>query len=296
MRVIGYRHQRTLAAPVTVGGAGLITGARVTARFVPAPPHAGLTFRRTDLRAPAVRALAANVTGTQRRTTLGPPDAGVTLVEHVLAALAGLRVDNCEVELDGPEPPGVDGSAVAFARALESAGTVEQSARRPVYGVSEPVTVRAPGATLALHPSAEPGLRVSYRLDYGPNAPLAPQAHTLAVSPDAFARDIAACRTFLTEAEAHALRAQGVGRHLGARDLLVFGPRGPIDNELRFADEPARHKILDLLGDLALCGFDLAGHVVAYRSGHALNVELARALARAAAPNGRAARPLARAA
>ncbi len=296
MRVIGYRHQRTLAAPVTVGGAGLITGARVTARFVPAPPHAGLTFRRTDLRAPAVRALAANVTGTQRRTTLGPPDAGVTLVEHVLAALAGLRVDNCEVELDGPEPPGMDGSAVAFARALQSVGTVKQSARRPVCAVSEPVTVRAPGATLALHPSAEPGLRVSYRLDYGPNAALAPQAHTLAVSPDAFARDIAACRTFLTEAEAHALRAQGVGRHLGARDLLVFGPRGPIDNELRFADEPARHKILDLLGDLALCGFDLAGHVVAYRSGHALNVELARALARAAAPNGRAARPLARAA
>lgn len=296
MRVTGYRHQRTLAAPVSVGGVGFITGARVTARFVPAPPHTGLTFRRTDLRAPAVRALASNVTGTQRRTTLGPPDAGVTLVEHVLAALAGLRIDNCEVELDGPEPPGMDGSAVSFVRALESVGTVKQAARRPVYAVSEPVTVRAPGATLALHPASEPGLRVSYRLDYGPNAPIAPQAHTLAVSPDAFARDIAGCRTFVTEAEAHALRAKGVGRHLGPRDLLVFGDRGPIDNELRFADEPVRHKILDLLGDLALCGFDLAGHVVAYRSGHALNVELARALCRAAAPNGRAPRPLARAA
>ncbi len=156
--------------------------------------------------------------------------------------------------------------------------------------------MRAPGATLALHPATEPGLRISYRLDYGPNAPIAPQAHTLAVCPDAFVHSIAACRTFVTEAEAHALRARGVGRHLGPRDLLVFGSRGPIDNELRFADEPARHKILDLLGDLALCGFDLAGHVVAYRSGHALNVELARALCRAAAPNGRAARPLARAA
>jgi UDP-3-O-[3-hydroxymyristoyl] N-acetylglucosamine deacetylase len=296
VRVTGYRHQRTLAAPVSVGGVGFITGARVTARFVPAAPHTGLTFRRTDLRAPAVRALAANVTGTQRRTTLGPPDAGVTLVEHVLAALAGLRIDNCEVELDGPEPPGMDGSAVAFARALAATGTVKQAARRAVYAVSEPLTVRAPGATLALHPASEPGLRISYRLDYGANAPIAPQAHTLAVCPDAFARDIAACRTFVTEAEAHALRARGVGRHLGPRDLLVFGDRGPIDNELRFADEPARHKILDLLGDLALCGFDLAGHVVAYRSGHALNVELARALSRAAAPTGRAPRQMARAA
>lgn len=296
MRVTGYRHQRTLAAPVSVGGVGFVTGARVVARFVPAAPHAGISFRRTDLsRAPAVRALAAHVTGTQRRTTLGPPDAGVTLVEHVLAALAGLRIDNCEVQLDGPEPPGLDGSAAGFARALAAAGSVKQPARRPVCAVAEPLTVRAPGATLALHPALEPGLRISYRLDYGPRAPLAPQAHTLRVTPDAFARDIAGCRTFVTEAEAHALRAQGVGRHLAPRDLLVFGARGPIDNELRFADEPARHKVLDLLGDLALCGFDLAGHVVAYRSGHALNVELARALARAAAPTGRA-RALARAA
>ncbi|MBY0512725.1 MAG: UDP-3-O-acyl-N-acetylglucosamine deacetylase, partial [Gemmataceae bacterium] len=110
------------------------------------------------------------------------------------------------------------------------------------------------------------------------------QLHTLDVRPETFVRDVAACRTFLTEPEALGLRAQGVGVHLTAAELLVFGDRGPIDNRLRFADEPARHKVLDLIGDLSLCGFDLAGHVVAYRSGHALNVELARRLVARAGP------------
>ncbi|WP_315854110.1 UDP-3-O-acyl-N-acetylglucosamine deacetylase [Gemmata palustris] len=280
MRVIGYRHQRTLAAPVSVGGVGFITGARVRLRFLPAAPDTGLVFRRTDLPdVPTVPARAARVSGTQRRTTLGPQHTSITLVEHVLAALSGLRVDNCVVELDGAEPPGLDGSAAGFVAALTGAGIVTQRTRRAIYGVTKPVVVRTPGATLGLHPADGPELRISYRLDYGPGTTIVPQTHTLAVTPETFARDLAACRTFLTEAEAHGLRAQGVGRHLTGADLLVFGPRGPIENAVRFADEPARHKILDLIGDLALCGFDLAGHLVAYRSGHSLNVELARQLA-----------------
>jgi UDP-3-O-acyl-N-acetylglucosamine deacetylase len=270
-----------------VPGVGFITGARVAARFLPAPAHAGVIFRRTDLPgSPEVAARAESVTSTKRRTTLGPPETGVTLVEHVLASLSGLRIDNCVVELDGPEPPGLDGSAGRFVQALAAVGAVRQPARRPIYAVAGPVVVRAPGATLALHPPAEPGateLRASYRLDYGPGAPLAPQAVTLSITPATFAAGLANCRTFLTESEAAALRAQGVGRHLGPADLLVFGPRGPIENRARFADEPARHKLLDLVGDLALCGFDLAGHVVAYRSGHSLNVELALELAARAA-------------
>jgi UDP-3-O-acyl N-acetylglucosamine deacetylase len=283
VRVIGYRYQRTLAGAVGVPGVGFITGTRVAARFVPAPPNAGVIFRRTDLPgAPEVAARAESVTSTKRRTTLGPPETGVTLVEHVLASLAGLRIDNCVVELDGPEPPGLDGSAGRFVQALAAVGAVRQPTRRPIYAVAEPVVVRAPGATLALHPPAESGgtdLRASYRLDYGPGAPLAPQTLTVSITPATFATELANCRTFLTEPEAAALRAQGVGRHLGPADLLVFGPRGPIQNRVRFADEPARHKLLDLVGDLALCGFDLAGHLVAYRSGHSLNAELALQLA-----------------
>ena len=287
MRVIGYRYQRTLAGPVTVAGVGFVTGSRVVARFRPAPPDRGLAFRRTDLPHDVyVPARADRVTGTQRRTSLGPPDAGVTLAEHVLAALAGLRIDNCLIELDGPEPPGLDGSAAGFVDALVAAGVVNQPARRPVYTVDETLVVRAPGATLALHPNADPddlGLRASYRLDYGLGAAIPAQTYTASITPGTFAHEIAACRTFLTEPEAHALRAQGIGKHLRPADLLVFGRRGPIENRTRFADEPARHKVLDLVGDLALCGFDLAGHVVAYRSGHMLNVQLARALVAAGA-------------
>ena len=287
MRVIGYRYQRTLAGPATVAGVGFVTGRRVVARFHPAPPESGLAFRRTDLPHDVyVPARADRVTGTQRRTTLGPPEAGITLAEHVLAALAGLRIDNCLIELDGPEPPGLDGSSAGFVNALLTAGVVNQPARRPICTVDETVLVRGPGASLALHPNddpADPELRASYRLDYGFGAAIPPQTHTASVAPATFAHDIAACRTFLTEPEAHALRSQGIGRHLRPADLLVFGARGPIENRTRFADEPARHKVLDLIGDLALCGFDLAGHVVAYRSGHALNVQLARALSADAA-------------
>ncbi len=283
MRVIGYRHQRTLAGTAVVAGRGLIAGAPVVARFVPAPVDSGVSFRRTDLPgAPTIPARADRVTGTQRRTTLGPAYTGVSLVEHVLAALAGLRIDHCVVELDAGEPPGLDGSAAGFVAALSAAGPVHQPARRPILTPTRTALVRAAGATLALH-SADPGdmaLRATYRLDYGPGAPIPPQAYTADVCPEMFGREIAPCRTFLTEAECGALKTQGVGRHLEPADILVFGAHGPIDNRLRFADEPARHKVLDLIGDLALCGFDLAGHVVAYRSGHALNVELARALSR----------------
>lgn len=284
MRVIGYRYQRTLAGAATVPGVGFVTGAKVTARFFPAAPGAGRVFRRVDRPgSPTTPALTEHVTGTQRRTTIGTPDDGVTLVEHVLAALAGLRIDNCVIELDAAEPPGLDGSSAAFVDALVSTGVVAQPARRPIYTTDEPVVIRNGGATLALHPAATADFRASYRLNYGPGAPISPQTHSVDVSPATFARDLAACRTFLTEAEARELRALGVGRHLSGSDLLVFGRGGPIDNRTRYADEPARHKILDLVGDLALCPFDVAGHAVAYRSGHAMNVELARTLAAAAA-------------
>jgi UDP-3-O-acyl N-acetylglucosamine deacetylase len=280
VRVIGYRHQRTLAAPLEIEGVGIVTGARVRIRLLPAPMNSGLVFRRVD--EPTAVAFPARthfVTGTQRRTTLGPPSQGVTLVEHLLSTLAGLRVDNCCIEISGAEPPGLDGSAFGYVAAVVNAGTVEQPARRPIWTTFEPVTVSAAGATITLHPAAEAAeLRISYLLDYGAFGVIPRQTCTIDVNPAEFIREISRCRTFVTEAEARALRAQGVGKHLGPGDLLVFGSRGVIDNQLRFANEPARHKILDLIGDLALCGFDLAGHLVAYRSGHALNVELARRL------------------
>jgi UDP-3-O-acyl N-acetylglucosamine deacetylase len=268
--------------PSEVTGVGFLTGANVRLRFVPAPPSSGVVFVRTDLPGgPRVAAHAREVTGTQRRTTLGRAPVQVALVEHVLAALAGLRIDNCLVELNACEPPGLDGSADGFAQALVRAGAQVQPARRPVWCVDEPVTVSGGGATLTLHPPcprAGCGLRLSYFLDYGHASPIARQVHTMHLTPGSFLGELAKCRTFLLESEAEQLRRQGLGARTTTADLVVFGPHGPIDNRLRWANEPARHKLLDLVGDLSLVGADLCGHLVAYRSGHPLNVELARVL------------------
>ncbi|MBY0230795.1 MAG: UDP-3-O-acyl-N-acetylglucosamine deacetylase [Gemmataceae bacterium] len=273
------RPQRTIARPAAVAGPGILTGSPVRLRFQPAPADTGAVFVRADLPGkPRLPAHVSRVTGTARRTTLGTAPVQVALVEHVLASLAGLRIDNCLVELDGPEPPGLDGSAAAFVQALQGAGIVGQDAPRPVWGVDEPVTVRSGEACLTLHPPEGPGLLLTYFLDYGPLSPLVEQVATLELSPGAFARQVSRCRTFVLDHEADELRRQGIGAHLSPSDILVFGPRGPVENRLRFADEPARHKLLDMVGDLSLLGADLCGHLVAYRSGHPLNVRLCQEL------------------
>lgn len=293
MRRFSYRYQRTIARPAEVWGVGYLTGATVRLRFLPSPPSSGVIFVRTDLR-PRMHLPAHinHVTGTARRTTLGHPPGQVGLVEHVLAALAGLRIDNCQVELNAPEPPGLDGSARGFVSALLDAGICRQGTRRPIFGVERSLVLTAGGATLALHPplpnlfsgQTEPSiapqheLYLSYFLDYGLTSPIARQIHTQAITPGSFAQYLASSRTFILVEEAAELRRQGLGTRTSMADLLVFGPRGPVDNTLRFANEPARHKVLDLVGDLSLLGADLCGHVVAYRSGHPLNVELARRL------------------
>jgi UDP-3-O-acyl N-acetylglucosamine deacetylase len=289
-----YRSQRTVARPAEFEGIGFLTGAAVRLRFVPAAPDTGVVFVRTDLLArPQLPARIDQVTGTKRRTTLGRSPAQVALVEHVLAALAGLRIDNCYVELDAPEPPGLDGSARRFVEALRAAGTSLQPAQRAAWSVERTVVVAQGGATLAIHPTEEDELRISYLLDYGLGSPIARQSHTQVITPSRFAEELASCRTFILESEAAELQRQGLGARTTAADLLVFGPHGPIDNRLRYANEPARHKVLDLVGDLALLGQDLRGHVVAYRSGHPLNVELVRLLSRELAPSRAVSRPAA---
>lgn len=281
VRRISDRAERTIATPAGVQGIGYLTGRTVHLRFVPAPVRTGVVFVRTDLdKRPHLPAHVKQVIDTQRRTTLGHGPLTVSLVEHVLAALKGMRVDNCYVELDAPEPPGMDGSAQPFVEALCSAGIVIQPARKTSWAVTSKLTVQQHGATLSLHPAEEPGLRASYFLDYGDRSPIVPQTHTAELTPQVFKQDIAPCRTFVTQEEALQLQRQGIGKRTKTSDLVVFGPRGPIDNRLRFADEPARHKILDLVGDLSLLGEDLCGHVTAYRSGHSLNIELVRELQR----------------
>jgi UDP-3-O-acyl N-acetylglucosamine deacetylase len=276
-----YRAQRTISAPAEVTGTGFLTGATVRLRFLPAGPHTGILFQRSDLRhTPRIAASIDNVTGTDRRTTLGHPPAQVSLVEHVLAALSGLRIDNCVIDVNAPEPPGLDGSCRGFVKVLHEAGICTQAARRPIWVIDHPVLVGQGNVSLAIHPPPGDDLTVSYFLDYGLNSPIVRQLWTGPITPMSFAQELAGCRTFLLEAEAYALRQQGLGSRITPADLLVFGPEGPIDNQLRYANEPARHKALDIVGDLSLLGMDLVGHVTAVRSGHPHNAALVRALQR----------------
>src|SRR5947209_2065426 len=171
----GGRRQRTLSRSAEVHGVGMVTGKQVKLRFCPATPDSGVAFLRTDIaNSQLIPARVESVTGTARRTTLGSGSNQVTLVEHVLAALAGMRVDNCLVEIDGPEPPGLDGSSEGYAELLLAVGTVLQPSRRMRLQLTEPVTVQRDGAVLSIYPRDGEDLVVSYLLDYGPGSPINP--------------------------------------------------------------------------------------------------------------------------
>ena len=273
------RPERTLAGTAEVRGFGFFRGADVSLRFSPADAGTGVVFVRTDLPdQPVVPARLDNVIPSQRRTTIRQGAAAVEMIEHVMAALAGLQIDNCIVHIDASECPGCDGSSLAFVEALERAGTVEQGRMRRALVLDSSVSVVEGDAVLAAHPGVPGGLTLSYHLDYGRGSLIPAQSRCLALSPQTFRDELAASRTFLLESEATSLRAAGIGTRTTAADLLIFGPTGVIGNAPRYPDECVRHKILDMVGDLALLGFDLHGFVVAHRSGHQTNHALARRL------------------
>lgn len=275
------RAQNTLARDAEVRGVGFLMGSDVRLRFRPSPANTGVVFARTDLPgSPEIPAHVRHVVPRERRTALQRGEAVVEMVEHVLAALSGLCIDNCRVEIDSAETPGCDGSSLQFTDALRSAGVAQQGERRPVLTIRKPVAIREGKATLTAYPGPDERLVLTYNLDYGQTSPIVRQSHFLELSPDAFAHDIAPSRTFLLAREAEALRQAGIGRRTSTADLLIFGEDGPIGNELRYPNECARHKLLDMVGDFALLGKDISGHIVAHRSGHQLNAELVRELLR----------------
>jgi UDP-3-O-[3-hydroxymyristoyl] N-acetylglucosamine deacetylase/3-hydroxyacyl-[acyl-carrier-protein] dehydratase len=274
--------QRTLKAPIEFAGVGLHSGAATRMRLLPAEDGNGITFVRKDLDGePEVSADAANLRPRERRSCLKNGVAEVHTVEHLLAALYALRVDNVVVEIDGEEVPGMDGSANEFVAAIRAVGTVEQKTPRQVYQVTEPIYVREGNASLVALPGGG-GLSVDYHLDYpttAGNGDATRQTVSLRVSADAFEREIAPARTFVFEHEVDALRAAGLGKGANYQNTLVVGPDGGVkENALRCDDELARHKILDLLGDLATIGADLDAHIIATRSGHSLNTKLVQQL------------------
>lgn len=285
--MIRPRNEHTLAGVCEVRGKGYWSGREVRVRFCPAAASSGIRFVRTDLPGhPSCLAISCNVTPGSLRTNLRDGDASFEMIEHVMAALYGLEVDNCIVEIDAEEIPGMDGSAKEFVHALRSVGMVVQAAARKRYLINRNFRVGDDHAWIEAMPVSDGHPVYEYWLDYGDHSPIRPQSYCGSLSAHSFARELAPARTFVTAEQVDRLRSAGVGTHVGPQDLLVFDDSGLIDNRLRYENECARHKALDLIGDLALTGFDLVGHFVSNRGGHRLNAELATQLAEVAQVNG----------
>ena len=274
-----FRQQSTIARPVTVSGFGFWSGLDVTIEFRPAATHQGLVFVRSDLRnQPRIAADILNRIPGPRRTTLVHNGNSVEMVEHVLAALAGLQIDNCEMHINQAEMPGMDGSSQAFVAALQSAGCVQQDARKSFLRVLKPLRLTADNAWIQAAPLNQHQLKLNYQLDYCHAPAIGTQDFSAVISPEVFVKQIASARTFLLDSEAAELKRQGVGSRVSFNEVLVFDNQGPIQNRLRFDNECARHKALDMIGDFALAGCDLIGEFTASKSGHLLNSQMVAAV------------------
>jgi UDP-3-O-acyl N-acetylglucosamine deacetylase len=265
-----------LARAASVRGFGFWSSLDVELEFCPAPPNSGIVFVRTDL--PGSPAIAGSIdfrVDAPRRTNLACQGVRVEMVEHVMAALSGLRVDNCQIRCSSAEMPGPDGSSRRFVEALLSAGIVAQDAPARVLQVDLPLEIREGDAWVAAEPCD--GFHIAYELDYGPG-PIGKQSFAEEITPELFVRELAPARTFILESEAQWLRSQGLALRASTSDLLVFDEQGPQGNPLRFPNECVRHKALDMVGDLALAGCRLQGRFSASRSGHRLNSLLLRQL------------------
>lgn len=271
--------QQTLKAPIGCVGVGLHTGRRVSLTLRPAPVDHGIVFRRSDLGAD-IPARFDRVVETHLATVLAEGEARIGTIEHLMAALAGCGIDNALVEVDGPEPPILDGSSAQFVFLLDCAGCVTQDRPRPVIEILRTARVSDGESFAELRParSGETGLDMALSIDFAVAA-IGRQAIALRLTPDSFRRELAEARTFTLMEEIEQLRAAGYGQG-GSLDNAVVLDGGRVLNPagLRMPDECVRHKLLDAVGDLALAGVALHGRFVAHRSGHTLNHRLLQAL------------------
>jgi UDP-3-O-[3-hydroxymyristoyl] N-acetylglucosamine deacetylase/3-hydroxyacyl-[acyl-carrier-protein] dehydratase len=292
--------QKTIKEPVTISGVGLHSGEDVKISFLPAPENHGYKFRRTDLEGtPVVDADAFNVVDTSRGTTIEQNGVRIQTVEHVLAAVAGLEIDNIMVELDRPEPPILDGSSRAYVEALQKAGIIEQNAEKEYFQLTENIVYHDPSKKVEIIAIPSDEFKVSVMIDFETNV-LGTQNATLS-NLGQFRDEIASCRTFVFLHELEYLINNNQIKGGDLNNAIVFVNRVISDNELsrlatlfqrekvsvlkegilnnlelRFSNEPARHKLLDVVGDLALVGTSLKAHIIATRPGHHSNVEFAK--------------------
>ena len=244
-------------------------------RLAPAPENTGIRFVRLDLGSLEIPASPDHLDICNFATRLKVGEASVSTVEHLLSALYGMEVDNLRVEIDGPEVPILDGSAVPFLDLLADAGLRTLGESRRYIQVTRPVHIVDQGKEIVILPAA--GLEISYRIDF-PHPAIGQQERTVGLTPIAYAREIAPARTFTFVREVDALRELGLAQGGSLTNAVVLDDNRVLNSTLRFDDEFVRHKILDLIGDLALLGHPLLGHVMALRAGHDLHGRLVREL------------------
>lgn len=273
------KNQLTIKNPVEMDGAGLFSGIPAKLRLRPAPPNTGIVFVRVDLpNAPRIPVGPETVVSKFRRSAVAN-EAGVEIetIEHLMSALGGTGLDNVEIDVSGPEIPNPDGCSKAFVDLIRQAELVELSEPRRVYAIREPIAVTENDVSIVALPS-EQHLTLTYTMNYG-GTPLGKQHITMELSDGVYEREISGARTFCLESEAQAFVQQGLGKGATTSNTVVVGPNGPIDTTLQWPDEPVRHKVLDLLGDLTTLGGFLKAHVVAIKSGHSANVKLVKKIA-----------------
>jgi len=269
------RPQRTLRTAVELSGTGLHSGETVHARILPAPHGTGIEFLRTDLDdAVPVPANIRFHALMDRRTRLQRGACAVDTVEHLLAVCNGLGVDNLRVELSGAEMPGLDGSGQSYVELFQQAGIADQRAEARHFRLEQPLYVREADATLVALPSERSGLTLQYIASFA-DPEVVGGSFQIDIDPESFVKEIASARTFCLASEVERLKAAGFGKGATRENTVVLGDPETV---MRMPDEPVRHKLLDLLGDLALLGADLHAHIIATRSGHSTNAELVRRL------------------
>jgi len=271
-KIIMIRYQRTIKNNIQCNGIGLHTGKTVQMTLKAAPTGTGVVFIRTDLANTQIRAIAANTDTTSYATTLSQNNASVKTVEHLLAAFAGLNIDNVYIEIDSDEVPIMDGSARPFVKLIADACIVNQEMAQPALKVIKPIFVREGNKQLAIWPAETTS--ISYFIDF--NHPLLKE-QSLQYQPteETFLREVSEARTFGFMSDVKTLQANGLARGASLENAVALGEDSVLNKDgLRFRDEFVRHKILDLIGDLSLAGMPIIGHIVAHKSGHGLNTQM----------------------
>jgi len=264
--------QKTIKNSVTLSGIGLHTGRAVRMTIKPARVNEGISFTRVDLPGKQkVQVTASNAVMDEkvtRCTAVETQGVRIYTIEHLMAALNGLGIDNVSIEIDAEEIPGLDGSSLEFVKALQRAQIIEQQADKNIFVIQEAIIVANKTSTIVMVPHDQ--LNVSYTLDYD-HPLLRSQFFSRSIDLPVFTKELAGARTFCLESEVNEIRARGLAKGANYQNTLVMSARGPLENTLRFPDECARHKVLDIVGDLFLLGYPVKGAIYATKSGHALN-------------------------